>query len=492
MSVQSLIMAKNFIQLFTVVVVLFVFSDGAVAADRKGTAQSLASQKCVNCHKSVSPGIVEQWKQGAHFKQNVGCLDCHRGDPSRPDAKDHNGEKIVVVVTPKNCGQCHAKASEEFQKSHHADAGKIMGSLDNVLAEVVEGYTVVSDKGEKIKPSAVAVSGCLQCHGSEVKVLKDGTLDPATWPNTGVGRLNPDGSKGSCSACHFRHNFSVAQARQPENCGRCHMGPDHPQLEVYNESKHGIAFAANRARLAKGMEKKSWVPGKDYEQGPTCASCHMGATRSLKATHDVGERISWTLRPAVSEKIDAAAIKLGKKDVKTWEKRREDMQDVCLSCHTGNWVNNFYKQFDNLVNLYNDKFGSPATELMKMLTEKKLIPTDVQFTTKIEFTYFYLWHHEGRRVRHGAAMMGPDYTQWHGMFEVADRFYTQFIPELKELLAAAKEKGGAQKDGANAVEKRMNEILDSDMHRWSQGKLSDAEKAARKKASDEFKKRYSQ
>jgi hypothetical protein len=28
------------------------------------------------------------------------------------------------------------------------------------------------------------------------------------------------------------------------------------------------------------------------------------------------------------------------------------------------------------------------------------------------------WHHEGRRFRHGAEMMGADYTQWHGIWEV--------------------------------------------------------------------------
>ena len=27
-------------------------------------------------------------------------------------------------------------------------------------------------------------------------------MDPKTWPNTGIGRINPDGSEGSCSACH--------------------------------------------------------------------------------------------------------------------------------------------------------------------------------------------------------------------------------------------------------------------------------------------------
>ena len=33
---------------------------------------------------------------------------------------------------------------------------------------------------------------------------------------------------------------------------------------------------------------------------------------------------------------------------------------------------------------------------------------------KIEWTYYELWHHQGRRARMGTAMMGPNYMQWHG------------------------------------------------------------------------------
>lgn len=75
-------------------------------------------------------------------------------------------------------------------------------------------------------------------------MLPNGDLDPATWPNTGIGRINPDGSLGACSACHQRHEFEMVQARRPEACGKCHLGPDHPQKEIYEESKHGINFFA--------------------------------------------------------------------------------------------------------------------------------------------------------------------------------------------------------------------------------------------------------
>ena len=101
------------------------------------------------------------------------------------------------------------------------------------------------------------MNGCRQCHGGEVKYVGDGKFDFSTWPNSGIGRINPDGSKGSCAACHGRHSFSSALARQPENCGKCHLGPDHPQAEIYAESKHGIQFRANIAKM--NLDSKSWV-----------------------------------------------------------------------------------------------------------------------------------------------------------------------------------------------------------------------------------------
>ncbi len=48
------------------------------------------------------------------------------------------------------------------------------------------------------------------------------------WPSQGVGRVNPDGSLGSCSACHSRHGFSIEVARKPYACSKCHKGPDVP------------------------------------------------------------------------------------------------------------------------------------------------------------------------------------------------------------------------------------------------------------------------
>ena len=384
------------------------------------------SQACVNCHleKKVAPTAIEEWRQSTHAKQGVGCNDCHAAKKGEPDAFEHYGSTIATIVTPNDCAECHEKESKQFQQSHHAKAGEILGSLDNLLGDVIEG------------PPA-AISGCRQCHGGTVKILADGRVDPTTWPNTGIGRINPDGSKGACSACHSRHLFSAKVARSPESCGKCHLGPDHPQKEIYDESKHGIAFYANRDRM--NLDSKSWVLGKDYSAAPTCATCHLSATADLPVTHDPGERISWTLRPAISIRQQ------------NWEQKRGTMQKVCSNCHNVKFVDAFYTQYDMTVDLYNDKFGKPATEIMDALRKAgKLTPT--QFDEKIEWTYYQLWHHEGRRARHGASMMAPDYTQWHGFFEVAQRFYMEFVPEAEELL----------KGSTDAVMAR-------DEHKWKKG-----------------------
>ncbi len=39
------------------------------------------------------------------------------------------------------------------------------------------------------------------------------------------------------------------------------MGPDHPQKEIYEESKHGILFAANIDRM--NLDSNKWVGGED-------------------------------------------------------------------------------------------------------------------------------------------------------------------------------------------------------------------------------------
>jgi hydroxylamine dehydrogenase len=163
--------------------------------------------------------------------------------------------------------------------------------------------------------------------------------------------------------------------------------------------------------------------------------------------------------------------------------KRDRMKDVCSHCHTDSYVNSFYSQYDDLVILYNEKFAKPGLAIMGALQANGL-RTSTQFDEEIEWTWFYLWHHEGRRARHGASMMAPDYTHWHGMYEVAERFYMELIPQAREIVEHGRESGmGAQ---ATEVERVIDEILQRPEHIWFE---EGAEEAAAR-IREEMERRY--
>ncbi len=492
------------------------------------------SRSCVECHEKLSPGIIDHWRGSTHAAKGVGCVECHKAEEGDVDGFHHQGAFIATIVTPLDCSRCHKREFEEFEHSHHAKGGNILASLDNFLAETVEGNREPFDvfnphapsraeAGMKADGMASVNVGCKQCHGSKVALeAKDGSLitvdqlkpgpdgkptvadavalvkhndsgvpvlHQSTWPNTGIGRINLDGSLGSCSACHSRHDFSPRRARQPENCGKCHLGPDHPQKEIYEESKHGVAFRDLKEHM--NLDAKDWVLGEDYTQAPTCATCHMSghSKNGGQVTHDPGQRISWTNRPPVSIVMDtdehgnvikeADPAKRNQLIASGWEEKRQEMKDVCLHCHTPNYVNAFYKQYDDFVINYNEKFAKPGQAIMTALLDNGLI-TKPDFDDEIEWTWFYLWHHEGRRARHGASMMAPDYAHWHGMFEVAERFYQELIPQAREIAEHAKSEGDVE--AAEAVLAEIDKILARPEHEWYEA--AKQERAARAAADE--------
>ena len=75
-------------------------------------------------------------------------------------------------------------------------------------------------------------------------------------------------------------------------------------------------------------------------------------------------------------------------------------------------------------------------------------------------------------------MMAPDYAHWHGMYEVAERFYQELIPQAREIAHHAEEDGKA--DQAKAVLTLIDDILARPEHEWfeSAKKLADAGQAS--------------
>ena len=298
-----------------------------------------------------------------------------------------------------------------------------------------------------------------------------------------VFKLQIDGTLGSCTSCHTRHSFSVVEARKPEACDQCHLGPDHPQIEIYEESKHGTIYHAYKDEYNFDAAGGTWTAGVDY-RAPTCAACHMSGTGKEPTSHDVTQRLSWeTQAPLTVRPQDFAAFPSGT----NWQDERQKMKNVCSACHGDSWINDFYDGFDKAVEEYNEVYFKPAKKTFDELNEKGLLDQTKFFDERLEVEYYELWHHEGRRARHAASMMGPDYTHWHGTYDLAKHWYSKFIPELEELIAKGKKAGGDQAKAAADLQAAVDKMLNSDDHKWYLDKLTDAQKAMRKAAVARFK-----
>lgn len=391
----------------------------------------LEAAACIECHKKEHPGIFADWANSRHASANITCYDCHKAEAFDPDvSKDHEAQykdydkkygagKLTVpvsaVVTPKDCSRCHPDEAKQYGMSKHANTMEIIWKIDLWL---INGMNSDFERA----------AGCYHCHGTIVKV-KEGKLDPETWPNVGVGRINLDGSKGSCTSCHTRHRFSVSEARKPEACGQCHLGPDHPQIEIFTESKHGDIYTAQGHDYRWDSAPGTWTAGVDY-RAPTCASCHISGTGTVLTSHDVTERLAWelqaplTVRPSEFKAFPAQT---------NWETERNKMKEVCKPCHGKTWTDGHFEKTDKVVQEYNEVYFKPAKKMLDELYAKGLMDNSRFFDEKLEVEYYELWHHEGRRARMGAAMMAPDYSWWHGFYECKKR-YNAFMEESRHLI----------------------------------------------------------
>jgi hydroxylamine dehydrogenase len=352
-----------------------------------------SSDPCANCHQNTSPGIIEQFDHSSMAAAKVTCRDCHQVKPGSPGSIEHQGFYILSHPTPAQCQKCHTTEVAQFMQSRHSlPAWVAYDGSKNLSPQLMAEYQAIPEG--QFSPTkdrnAIAV-----LEGSDITQLACQTCHS-------IGQPQPDGSVGDCAKCHLSHEFSLAQVRKPETCSTCHIGPDHPQWEIYQESPHGIAYST-------GGQSWNWdaPPGtmkvSDFP-APTCATCHFSGFGANGTTHDVGDRLTWFLFSSISERRPV------------WQDNMIRMQSVCLECHDQNFVTNYYQKAD-AVTLAVNTLVQQSNDIMTSLSKQNLISSN-PYDQSIEFTAFELWHHFGRTTKFGAWMQGADYTQWHGAYEV--------------------------------------------------------------------------
>jgi len=414
---EAVKLQRYLVAIFSILFLVALIIVSGVEMKRRGEARPVVelsgvSKDCVDCHeqKGIAVKAIEEWRLSVHAEKGIGCIECHEATEGEWDAKQCEGSDIWVAryPTPKDCKECHEDQVKQFANSKHAIAQLMMASKG-------------ADRNV-YEPTITTKHGCEQCHQ--------------------IGNYWPDGSVGECDACHSKHRFSFEQARRPETCGECHLGPDHPQIEIYLESKHGNMYTAFGDRWDWHYPTKERVPF----DAPTCATCHMSsAPPAVKSTHNVSDRLAWEIQSPFS--IRTTEYWGGK----SWQDKRKAMKAVCYQCHGPSFVDRYLLVADLAILQYNEMYRA-TRQWMELLAKEGIIPTSTLnheitgaalttfakegYDQQIEQLSYYNWHHEGRRYRMGAIMMGADFTQWHGVWDM--------LQNLQEIINYGAEHGSPE------------------------------------------------
>ena len=398
------------------------------------------SDACIVCHISVTPGAVQDYKAGK-MAQEVSCGDCHDTNPSVTAP----GPAHRLMPTAASCAGCHPNQYRGHQANRHA-----IGAQRVYEAGRYDDLPPCSAAGAA-DPASGGVATCMQCHNVENK----------------------------CDSCHTRHSFKPAEAREGAACGTCHMGPDHPQYEIWASSKHGVI----------------WQAEGDTGRAPSCATCHMPEKRTatngeIYTDHDLAYGIAYgpvggqashrsftrggqlpyvlnagtgTLDPnpaydpaapfdmagtggtsvypedlpgSIVQVADAPAVLTA---------RREQMVSLCGSCHAPSWAEYRLEVADGMHENAHEILDEAADIIQALHFDRLLVPstqvTDNNTTprdynpdnpaalvlggpmlyrnlSEAERLFFKLYKYDFVKTWHGAYHANPDYAHWYGWAEM--------------------------------------------------------------------------
>jgi len=342
---------------------------------------SVLAEECIPCHREKTPAAVVQWEKSAHGRAGIGCEKCHGTDHE----KMKRGEARVDM---KACAPCHKKAYDGHRRSRHGmGLHSGWGCTRNLEDRGQRECAFCHDKDSAEPLSSVQCArflkqsaemgevGCNYCHSVE----------------------------SSCASCHTNHNTDLKIVRDPASCAKCHMGPDHPQWEMWQTSQHGTLYATSGTSFA-----------------PDCQRCHMPG-----GSHDVSVGISMS-SGGIPYPPDKAAP------------NREAMVRICSECHAPNFASRELGRGD-AIQKQSMSIVKEAEKIILDLADRRLLDPmpenrpphplsgntlviDSQLlyedTSHIERLLFKMKKYDYARTIKGAYHQNPAYTHWYGNAEL--------------------------------------------------------------------------
>lgn len=373
-------------------------------------AAQTAAAVCINCHGEMTPGVVSDWRLSRHSEVGVACPECH-GSRHRTV----NDVANVEIPTPQTCGRCHGGRLDQFSRGKHALAWAAMNAMPTT---------------HQLPMALTAgLKGCGGCHKIGLKTEEEIAALQAEGGGFGVA---------SCDACHTRHLFSVAEARQPQACQTCHMGFDHAQWEMYSGSKHGVRFLLRQnGVLHEGVA------------APTCQTCHMPegdhevrtAWGFLAVRLPMPEDSQWAADRATilqalgvldpngnpTDRLDMVqAADVARMTAEEWRSEREEMLGICITCHSLNFARRELAKGDDMIR-ETDHLLAQAIRTVAALYQDGVLrkpegyayafPDLLTFhdaPTPIEQRLFEMHLEHRMRAFQGTFHANPDYALWYG------------------------------------------------------------------------------
>ncbi|PLX85757.1 MAG: hypothetical protein C0614_04245 [Desulfuromonas sp.] len=338
------------------------------------------AESCTDCHRRETPAAVSQWEKSAHFPR-VDCAECH-GD---------NHQQIVDGASPVDarvCGQCHQQAYKQHSASRHGLSLQAGWGCTRTLPDPDKRECRFCHEEGSTRPKATVHCARFLTQTAEMRSI-------------GCNRCHQ--VESSCASCHTNHLTDLEPLRRPEACATCHMGPDHPQWEMWQTSRHGVLYTT-----------------MGDEVGPSCQACHMPG-----GSHDVSFGITLTsgMQPLDSELIT---------------KRRAEMLSICQQCHARGFAERDLASSD-AVRVQSVALVQQAMAIIRDIDDRDLlVPApderpphpllgqqlvlDGQMLyenySHIERLLFKMKKYDLAKAVKGAYHQNPAYTHWYGNAEL--------------------------------------------------------------------------
>jgi predicted CXXCH cytochrome family protein len=249
-----------------------------------------AAEECGLCHPEQRVAFADS----VHASEEVGCVDCHRGDAESKDAdRAHRGPFRNLadrLAVPAVCAECHSDLERMRPYNLPVDQHAVY---------------LTSQHGKAMSRGDRRAAICTDCHGShEIR----GAEDPAS---------------------------SLYAANLPVTCGRCHadealteaFGLDPTVVEEYRSGVHGVSLLEQANAAAPDCTSCHGVHGATPpgvgDVDKVCGSCHEQTRQAFLAGPHYRAMLDAKLPECASCHSNHAVRRFGV----------DKIQTLCAECH---------------------------------------------------------------------------------------------------------------------------------------------------------------